>query len=208
MCRRQSDEQRSEVFPLKPKLWQASVHPWHGLLLIYCASVLCVRWKASSFLWLAASFLSHIFFLVLLSPLHLHKPPKRFLAGVHGKIVFGNGHFSSDVSTVVSKGENVWHRSHIFEEHEQKCTVGLSWNEGGGFFGQRGDVGFRRNRVILVSSLPAHTWPRIMGHLIPDVPQGLMPRSPRYWATQWNSHSTHSVTSYMCEMAAFHYGLN
>lgn len=62
VCRRQSEEQRSEVFPLKRKLWQASVHPWHGLLLIYCASVLCVGWKASSFLWLAASFLSHIFF--------------------------------------------------------------------------------------------------------------------------------------------------
>lgn len=62
VCRRQSDEPRSEVFPLKPKLWQVSVHPWHGLLLIYCASVLCVGWKASSFLWLAASFLSHIFF--------------------------------------------------------------------------------------------------------------------------------------------------
>lgn len=97
---------------------------------------------------------------------------------------------------------------------------------GSGVLGQRGDVGFRRNRRIPVSSPPAHTWPRITGHLIPDVPQGLMPHCSRYWATRtqkcarvamqrgtifkktegrwekWNSHV------YLCEMAAFHYGLH
>lgn len=57
------------------KIWQVPVHPWHGLLLICCASVLCVVWKTSSFLSLAASFLS-LFFLP--SPLHLHNPRRGF----------------------------------------------------------------------------------------------------------------------------------
>lgn len=171
VCRRQSDEQRSEAFPLKPKLWQASVHPWHGRLLIYCASVLCVGWKASSFLWLAASFLSHIFFgsSVPSSPA---QPPKE---------VFGQS----------ARKNSFWKWTFFFWcEHRRvqrwKCLTSLPyfWGTrtkvhsgvivewGSGVLGQRGDVGFRRNREILVSSPPAHTWPRIMGHLIPDVPRG------------------------------------
>lgn len=68
-----SSIQRSVLW--RKRFWQVSVHRWHVWLLIWCASVLCVAWKRSSFLSLAASFLS-LFFLP--SPLHLHNPWRGF----------------------------------------------------------------------------------------------------------------------------------
>lgn len=61
--------------PFEERLWRVSVHPWHVLLLIWCASALCVAWKGSSFLSLAVSFLSLFFFP---SPLHLHNSWRGF----------------------------------------------------------------------------------------------------------------------------------
>lgn len=175
---------------------------------------------------------SHFFFLVLLSPLHLHNPPKRFLARSARKNSFWKWTFFFWCEHRRVQRWKCLTSLPYFWGTRTKVHSGVIVEWGSGVLGQRGDVGFRRNREILVSSPPAHTWPRIMGHLIPDVPRGLMPHSPRYWATRtqkcvcvpmqqgtifkktegrwekWNSHSTHTVTSYMCEMAAFHYGLH
>lgn len=55
----------------RKNVWQASAYPWHALRSIWC--VLCVAWRGSSFLSLAAPFMS-LFFLTS-SPV---QPLKRF----------------------------------------------------------------------------------------------------------------------------------
>lgn len=154
VCRRQSDEQRSEVLPLKRKLWQAPVHPWHGLLLIYCASVLCVGWKASSFLWLAASFLSHIFFSSSSVPSSPAQPPKEVFGQSARKNSFWKWTFFFWCEhRCVQRWKCLTSLPYFLRNTKKSAQRGYrarrwgqSGNEGVGFFGQRGDVGFRRNR--------------------------------------------------------------
>lgn len=106
-------------------------------------------------------------------------PLEEVLAIVHGKYSW-DLHFSSDISSIVSKSKAVWQHYTLLRQ-EQKCTEGLSdvcrGHLGNG--GVKGEIwgSGETDDSCLFTFCRQPPGPKIMGHLIPDVTPGLMHHS-------------------------------
>lgn len=169
------DEQRLEVFALKRKNWQASVHPWLRL----CERVVCKVEDVQLPLICCSVPRSNLE--ILSSPLFTCATPEEvFWQRCVEKILLRRGHFAS-LRPSSLKGKTFDVTAIFFGGvHEQKCTVGLShssvWRAVREWGSEFWVAGAREKRGIPVSSPSARPGLRITGHLIPDVPQGSMPR--------------------------------